>query len=105
MKSTIKVMFLGVAFMLFGIYVRCIFIGYLYNFFIELIWMVFPIIGIAIVLYGFFSGKHKEDLDEEIYKMLLEQNIKEEKDLICKKCGETYKEGYNSCPWCGHKEG
>lgn len=104
MKSGIKIMLLGITFVLFGIYLRCIFIGYLYNFFIELLWVIFPIIGIVLVLYGFFSGKQTEGLTEEIYKILLKREIRDEKDLVCKKCGEKYKEGYTSCPWCGYKE-
>ena len=104
MKSGIKIMLLGITFVLFGIYLRCVFIGYLYNFFIELLWVIFPIIGIVLVLYGFFYEKHSKDLTEETYNLLLKREIRDEKDLVCQKCGEKYKEGYTSCPWCGHKE-
>lgn len=102
MKS--KIMLFGIALMLLGIYFRGLFIGYLYNFFIECIWTVVPIIGFLVVLYGFFKEDPKEDLTERIYSILSEQNRKEEKNLICKKCGEEYKETYTSCPWCGYKE-
>lgn len=90
--------------MLLGIYFRGLFIGYLYSSFIEFIWTVVPIIGFLVVLYGFFKEDPKEDLTERIYSILSEQNRKEEKNLICKKCGEEYKETYTSCPWCGYKE-
>ncbi len=95
MKSDIKIMLLGIAVMLLGFY---IIIG------LGLIGIIFPIIGIVLVLYGFFSGRQTENLDEKIYNILLKREIKEEKDLVCKKCGETYKEGYTACPWCGYKE-
>ena len=104
LKSKIKIMLLGIALMLFGIYFRGLFIGYLYNFFIELIWIVFPIVGFLVILYGFFSEEPKEELNEKIYSILLEQKSNEEKTLICRKCGEEYKEVYTSCPWCGYKE-
>lgn len=104
MNSKIKIMLLGIAFMLFGIYFRCLYIGYLYNFFIELIWIIFPIVGFLIILYGFFSKENKEDLIEKIYSILLKHRNNEEKSVICEKCGEKYKESYTSCPWCGYKE-
>lgn len=103
MKSKVKIMLLGIALMLFGIYFRCLFIGYLYNFFIELIWIIFPIVGFLVILYGFFSENQQEELTPKIYSLLLKQKSDEEKSLICKKCGKEYKEVYTSCPWCGHK--
>lgn len=104
MKSKIKVMLLGVALVLVVIYLRVIFIGNLYSSFIEVIWTVFPIIGFAVILYGFFSEDPDKDLTEKIYSILSEMKLKDEKVLICKKCGKEYKETQTSCTWCEHKE-
>lgn len=58
-------MLLGVSFMLFRIYVRCLFIEHLSDPFAEFIWVLFPLIGFLIVLYGFFSGNREETLTEK----------------------------------------
>ncbi|MBR6572609.1 MAG: hypothetical protein IKK77_02705 [Clostridia bacterium] len=95
MKSDIKIMLLGIAVMLLSIYTTLIF---------QIIGFILLVVGIVVVLYGFFCEKHSKDLTEETYNLLLKREIREEKNLVCKKCGETYKEGYTSCPWCGYKE-
>ncbi len=93
MKSTVKIMLLGIALMLAGFYLSFSVIGF-----------IFLVVGFIIVICGFFLEEHKKDLTEETYNMILQQKIKEEKELTCNKCGEKYKEGYTSCPWCGHKD-
>ena len=59
MKSSIKIMLLGITVMLFGIYLRCLFIEHLYSFFIELIWTVLPIIGLLIAVW--VGNRHKNN--------------------------------------------
>ena len=55
MKLDLKLMILGIVIILFGIYLRIIFIGYMNNSFIEFIWVISPIIGFTIALYGFLQ--------------------------------------------------
>lgn len=55
MKSNVKIMLFGITLILFGIYLRNIFIGYLFNSFVETVWVVIPILGIITSLYGFFA--------------------------------------------------
>lgn len=93
MKSTIKIMLLGIALMLAGFYLNFNVVGFILLF-----------VGFIIVICGFFLEEHKKDLTEETYNMVLQQKIKDENELTCKKCGKKYKEGYTSCPWCGHKD-
>ncbi len=54
MKSNVKIMLFGITLILFGIYLRNIFVGYLSNLFLEAVWTVIPIVGIITSLYGFF---------------------------------------------------
>ena len=103
MKSNLKIMLLGIVFMISGVCVRCIYIGYLYNTFIELVWIILPIIGFVVFLFGFFDSERHDELTEKIYKMISDKQRKEEMKKTCEKCGETYAEGYSSCPWCGYK--
>ena len=97
-------MLLGIVLILFGIYLRTLYIEHLSGSFVEFIYTATPIIGIIVALYGFFRANPKEELTEKIYSILLEQKRVQEKALICKKCGQEYKESYTSCPWCGYKE-
>lgn len=103
--SRIKIMLLGIALMLSGICLRCIFIGYEYSFFIEMLWIILPISGLIAVFYGFFSEERQEEFIEKTYNLLLKQKEKEDENLLtCEKCGREYKNVYNSCPHCGFKK-
>ena len=56
MKSNIKIMLLGMVLILFGIYLRTLYIEHLSGSFSEFIYTATPIVGIIVSLYGFFSG-------------------------------------------------
>lgn len=99
MKPKVKVMLLGVAIMLLRAAIVIEVDGFL-PFLLNLV----PLAGFGIVLYGFFSKDEEDDLPEKIYAILREQLRDAEKAVVCPKCGESYRESYNACPWCGHKE-
>lgn len=100
MKPKVKVMLLGIAVMLLGNIVILL----SFNSFLTFLLSLFPLAGFGIVLYGFFSKDEEEDLPEKIYDILRKQQRDAEKDVVCPKCGEKYKESYSACPWCGHKK-
>lgn len=54
MNRKIKFVLLGHTLILFGIWVRNIYIGYLYTNFTKAIWWGFPILGFLFALYGLF---------------------------------------------------
>ena len=104
MKRSIKIMLLGIVLILFGIYLRTLYIEHLSSSFAEFIYSATPIIGMVVALYGFLRVEPEEDLSEKIYSILLKEKNVKENVLVCKKCGQEYKESYTSCPWCGYKE-
>ena len=53
-KSSIKIMLLGIMLILFGIYLRTVFIGYESSSLFEALWTATPIAGVIVFLYGFF---------------------------------------------------
>ena len=104
MKKSIKIMLLGIVLILFGIFLRTLYIEHLSSSLAEFIYTATPIIGIVLALYGFIREYPEEDSTEKIYSILLKEKNAKENVLVCKKCGQEYKEGYTSCPWCGYKE-
>ncbi len=54
MKIKLKLMVLGNALMLIGIYLRVIYIEHISNNFVEFLWQWLPIIGFIILLFSFF---------------------------------------------------
>ncbi len=99
MKSKVKVMLLGIAIML----LRAAIVIEANGFFPFLLNLV-PLAGFGLVLYGYFSKDEEEDLSEKTFEIVSEQKRKAEKDVVCPRCGKSYKESYNACPWCGYKE-
>ncbi len=99
MKSKVKVMLLGIAIML----LRAAIVIEANGFFPFLLNLV-SLAGFGLVLYGYFSKDEEEDLPEKTFEIVSEQKRKAEKDVVCPRCGKSYKESYNACPWCGFKE-
>ena len=54
MKIKLKLMVLGNTLMLIGIYLRVIYIGYISNTFVEILWKWLPVIGIIALVFSFF---------------------------------------------------
>lgn len=99
MRSKVKVMLLGIAIMLLR---AAIFIGT--DGFLPIVLNLVPLAGFGLVLYGYFSKDEEEDLSEKTFEIVSEQKRKAEKDVVCPRCGKSYKESYNACPWCEYKE-
>lgn len=59
-KSSIKIMLLGIMLILFGIYLRTVFIGYEASAIFETLWTATPIAGVMVFLYGFFRKENKD---------------------------------------------
>ncbi len=55
MKSSIKLMLLGIALIVSGIFLRCVAIEHLVSNFFEFIFWALAIGGLIITLFGFFS--------------------------------------------------
>ncbi len=60
MKSSIKLMLLGIALILSGIFLRCVAIEHLAPNFWEFLWWALAIGGLIITLFGFFSDDQGE---------------------------------------------
>lgn len=104
MKSNVKTMLLGITIMLFGIYLKTIFIENLHGSLIEIIWVILPIIGALISLYGFFSHEKSTEKIEKIYAIIEGEKERNFETVSCEKCGESYKSVYSSCPHCGYRK-